>query len=354
MQTARTIRRTTMFLLSAIASNALVAQAPSVDDRYKTPNPRTSYSIMAGSNFAVTQDGIRMLKDGNVLSIGGDWQSYMDVAGTRNILIDVGSSDKPVRYAGLVFREACTVNIEEDGTLLVDKTDVGAVDANGRAWRSRSVSLNGKTVIAFFADSNPPRREPPPDSAKATEPRQEAWQESWPAFVAALAAIQDSCIVPPRDELFNVMNADVIKDPQEAVVWLLDRSNPRSGTCQAIENATFGDREVKWQAVVAGVGKPDASGEISIKLTPEPSPDARYMSTASKIIYVGAVVPRGQLFAVPAVGQRIVVRGTLPRTRSDSFQGVIHNYGARDSRERSFVVDMRLALIAASGAGELR
>ena len=354
MHTSRVILRITMLALATIATNVMAAQEPNVDGRYKTPNPRNPGPIMAGSNFAVTQDGIRMLKDGNVLSVGGNWQSYVDVPGTRNVVIDVTSPDKPVQYAGLVFRIGCVVEIDADGTLLVDKAGIGAVDASRRSWMSRSISLNGKMVIAFFIDSSASPREPPAGPDRGAARSQQEWQRSWPAFVAALAAIQDSCAIPTKDEIFNVMNADVIQNPEGTVVWLLDRGAPRLGTCQAMENAVFGDLEVTWQAVVASVGKPNAAGEVSLKLTPAPSPEAKFVPTANKIVYVGAVLSPNQPLALPTLGQRIVVRGILPRTRSDSFSGVIHNYGAGDSRERSFVVEMKLATFTLSTSGDSR
>ncbi len=53
-------------------------------------------------------------------------------------------------FGGLGFTTLCILEIHEDGTLLTDREGVLAKDEHGASWKSRSVVLDGKKVIAIL------------------------------------------------------------------------------------------------------------------------------------------------------------------------------------------------------------
>ena len=68
-----------------------------------------------------------------------------------NIAFD--PSEQGINYAGLTFKNRCELRIDKDDlTLLVDRADIRAKDADGQIWVSRKVALAQKEVFAFFPD----------------------------------------------------------------------------------------------------------------------------------------------------------------------------------------------------------
>jgi len=55
-----------------------------------------------------------------------------------------------IEFAGLTCRPSCDFEIHTDGTLLVSDEGVRATDASKKAWISRRVSLDGKSVVVFL------------------------------------------------------------------------------------------------------------------------------------------------------------------------------------------------------------
>lgn len=52
--------------------------------------------------------------------------------------------------AGLTFPEACTLRIDEDGTLTVDRAGIAAKDAGGVSWDSCEAPLQGRRVFVLL------------------------------------------------------------------------------------------------------------------------------------------------------------------------------------------------------------
>jgi tetratricopeptide (TPR) repeat protein len=65
---------------------------------------------------------------------------------------------KGAKVADLTFAGPCDLTVGKDWTLLAPAKDVMATDARGKVWRTRSVSLAGKEVFAFFLEE-PKRNE---------------------------------------------------------------------------------------------------------------------------------------------------------------------------------------------------
>ncbi|MFN4261912.1 MAG: WD40 repeat domain-containing protein, partial [Gemmataceae bacterium] len=90
----------------------------------------------------------------------------LDLPGSRDVHIQIDPEAGATRYAGLTFTVPCVAEIRPDGTLLVNREGLKAIDPRDNVWKSRSCSLEGKAAIVFFPTGetmpNPVNLPPPP------------------------------------------------------------------------------------------------------------------------------------------------------------------------------------------------
>lgn len=74
----------------------------------------------------------------------------IDVPGSKDIHIEIDPEIKETPFAGLIFTAPCVAEIWPDGTVVVDRAGVPATDAQGAAWESRSIAVDGKDSIVML------------------------------------------------------------------------------------------------------------------------------------------------------------------------------------------------------------
>ena len=75
----------------------------------------------------------------------------VDLPGSKNIKIVIDPQAGATRYAGLVFRTPCEVEIRKDGILLVSDPTLSVTDENGKVWTARPVTIEQKQANVLFA-----------------------------------------------------------------------------------------------------------------------------------------------------------------------------------------------------------
>lgn len=153
-------------------------------------------------------------------------------------------------------------------------------------------------------------------TASQPAPAQEAWQNSWPAFVQRLAEIERTCTVPSPSELDVIGRFGAfLQTTAGEKVFVLDTVNPaRSpGTCQAQVNQVFSQNPVSWDAII------DSRNGSTLGLKFQPDPVAALKPVLDAIGQTNATLSNSQDAAGITVGKRLIVRGSLPPPVSGSI-----------------------------------
>ena len=98
---------------------------------------------MEGHGFHIKGDKITSPQGASVPFIGSDM--ILDLPGTHDVYIEADAKET-TDYVCLTFTEACTVGIEKDGTITVDRAGVSAKDKSGKSWKSVAVG-DGRNVF---------------------------------------------------------------------------------------------------------------------------------------------------------------------------------------------------------------
>jgi hypothetical protein len=117
---------------------------------------------------------------GSIPSIGGDL--VIDLPGTSDVHVEVDPSERKTTYAGLAFTVPCVVDILKDSTVVARQAGVSASDKDGSTWISKSATIDGKNVFAFFQTAAVPAPAvspaPQPSAAQQREPEFRIWTDA--------------------------------------------------------------------------------------------------------------------------------------------------------------------------------
>ena len=93
-----------------------------------------------------------LFHEGGKIAMIGD-EKLLDLPGSRDIRIAIDAAAKETTYAGLTLTTPCILEILDDGSLLADRQGIVARDDHGKAWHSEKLTLQNRTVFAFFPAS---------------------------------------------------------------------------------------------------------------------------------------------------------------------------------------------------------
>jgi hypothetical protein len=95
----------------------------------------------AGNHLQTFAKG-RMVRIGN--------RMVADVPGSRNLRVVVDPKVGGTRVAGLTFKRAVAMNIWKDGTVVVNRTGVQAIDDQGNPYLSTRIKIRGASAIVMI------------------------------------------------------------------------------------------------------------------------------------------------------------------------------------------------------------
>jgi hypothetical protein len=103
-----------------------------------------TYRLRPGGDGTVAMQ-FTLVPDGS--QQGTKW--YFDTLGAYDIEIEIDGDVGETRFAGLHFRDGCTVGILADGTVVVDQAGITVEDEDGKLWSSRALRFNGQRRNVF-------------------------------------------------------------------------------------------------------------------------------------------------------------------------------------------------------------